>query len=153
MTYVYMARSGPFVKIGISKNPHSRLLGVSRESKRPCSQPVVLVHATRGSYQDEQDMHSALAPYRVSSEWYRGECLSAPELKAFLGKPAECAPEYATISIRCSPAFKKLVRRAAIDMGVTLEEICLLVISKLLNCPLPEETSDALRLKSMQLQS
>lgn len=43
----------------------------------------------------------------------------------------------ATISFRCDPEWKKVVNKAAIDRGQSMQEICIAAISKYLKIELP----------------
>ncbi len=97
-TYVYVAKSADLVKIGISESPRRRVSDLRGRSALPPSLPKIvevpsLVYATIGTRKDEKRLHESLRRYRVAGEWYRAECLNAPELAAFLAKPPDFGPQ------------------------------------------------------------
>jgi hypothetical protein len=64
--FIYFARAGNKVKIGISKNPNQRLCGIKTGS----SSKVRIYYVTPGDAQKERDLHKLFAEYRVNGEWF-----------------------------------------------------------------------------------
>lgn len=95
MTYVYVARSEDFIKIGHSCAPRQRVHALMTQKNRPpLSKPLELVHATPGDCNLERRLHSAANPYRVHGrEFFTVECLEVPEIKEFLDTPRLLGPE------------------------------------------------------------
>lgn len=65
-SFIYFARAGSKVKIGISKNPNQRLCGIKTGS----SSKVRIYYVTPGDLQKERDLHRLFAEYRVNGEWF-----------------------------------------------------------------------------------
>ncbi|MEZ0060957.1 hypothetical protein ABIF26_006500 [Bradyrhizobium elkanii] len=65
-SFVYFARAGNKVKIGVSKNPRQRL----GELKTGNSNKVRIYYVTPGDAQMERDLHKLFAEFRVNGEWF-----------------------------------------------------------------------------------
>jgi hypothetical protein len=65
-SFIYFARAGNKVKIGISKNPRQRLGSIKTGS----SSKVRIYYVTPGDAQKERDLHKLFSEYRVNGEWF-----------------------------------------------------------------------------------
>lgn len=65
-SFVYFARAGNKVKIGVSKNPRQRLGSI----KTGNSNKVRIYYVTPGDAQKERDLHKLFAELRVNGEWF-----------------------------------------------------------------------------------
>jgi T5orf172 domain len=64
--YVYMLRSGYFIKIGQSMEPHERLRTITTSSPMNCE----LLFYLRGSQQMERALHREFAACHYRGEWF-----------------------------------------------------------------------------------
>lgn len=64
--YVYFARRGPIVKIGIATNPHERM----RALETGAGAPVQLLGAIVGTAELEKSVHQQFRAHRVHGEWF-----------------------------------------------------------------------------------
>jgi hypothetical protein len=76
--FIYFARAGNKVKIGISKNPRQRLGSI----KTGNSSKVRIYYVTPGDAQKERDLHKLFAEYRVNGEWF----MFAPAIRNWIIK-------------------------------------------------------------------
>lgn len=65
-SFIYFARAGNKVKIGISKNPKQRLGGIRTGN----SSKVRIYYVTPGDSRKERDLHRRFAEHRVNGEWF-----------------------------------------------------------------------------------
>ena len=65
-SFVYFARAGNKVKIGVSKNPQQRLGSIKTGS----SNKVRIYYVTPGDMALERDLHRLFAADRVNGEWF-----------------------------------------------------------------------------------
>jgi excisionase family DNA binding protein len=65
--FVYFFRSGPFVKIGTTRNIKSRLQNL--QISHPT--PIALVGTIPGGVRVERELHRRFASLRVNGEWFR----------------------------------------------------------------------------------
>lgn len=68
-SYIYFARGGDFVKIGVSSNPQQRVASLATGSPHP----LTLLGTIRGDERDEAAMHGLFADLRANREWFRAE--------------------------------------------------------------------------------
>ena len=66
-SFVYFFRSGPFVKIGTTRNLKHRLQNV--QTSHPT--PLVLIGSVKGDKRLERELHRRFASLRVNGEWFR----------------------------------------------------------------------------------
>src|SRR6266699_2228381 len=86
--YLYAAKCGRFIKIGISVNPWMRSRTVVDYSAPPEMKGrriKRILDVVRGARHEETSLHNALSPYRIKGEWYRKECLRSQEYRDFFG--------------------------------------------------------------------
>lgn len=65
-SFIYFARAGNKVKIGISKNPRQRLGGIRTGN----SNRVSIYYVTPGDMALERELHRLFASDRVNGEWF-----------------------------------------------------------------------------------
>lgn len=65
--FIYFARRGPLVKIGISLDVKERMINLSRARE---GHVAVLLAAAEGRYADEQATHAYFRKYRSRGEWF-----------------------------------------------------------------------------------
>lgn len=65
-SFVYFATSGKRVKIGVSKNPKSRLGSLKTGS----ATKTRIYYVTPGDQAKERDLHRLFAKHRVNGEWF-----------------------------------------------------------------------------------
>lgn len=65
-SFIYFARAGNKVKIGISKDPRQRLGSIKTGS----SSKVRIYYVTPGTREDERRLHQQFSEYRVNGEWF-----------------------------------------------------------------------------------
>jgi len=74
---VYFVESGPYMKIGFSKDPFSRTASVTRNGTRPDDLPfhhdAELIGWIPGDRKVERRMHDRFASLRVAGEWFWSE--------------------------------------------------------------------------------
>lgn len=68
-TYLYVAESGPFIKIGITMNVDQRMGALRRSSPYDVS----LIHWFIGTLKEEAGLHARFAAHCHRSEWFRRE--------------------------------------------------------------------------------
>lgn len=74
--YVYFVYCAGFIKIGYSKNPRLRHMGLNNGWPLP----VILLHVLPGSIADERALHARFAAARTTGEWFH----FSPEIRALL---------------------------------------------------------------------
>lgn len=86
MKYIYVAKCGDYVKIGISKNPRDRIYGIGAGRLKPPSLagPPRLIFATPGTFREEKSLHRSLERFRVTGEWYTVARLESCEVLRLL---------------------------------------------------------------------
>jgi hypothetical protein len=65
--FVYFIRSGPFIKIGTTRNLRHRLNNIQTSHPTPLS----LAGSVAGDARLERELHRRFAPLRVNGEWFR----------------------------------------------------------------------------------
>lgn len=83
---VYFIRCGQFVKIGVSKNPHTRLKQVRKANGGfafPAGLDIEksrLIATELGSFQRERELHAKFSHLRHTGEWFT----ETPELTSYI---------------------------------------------------------------------
>jgi hypothetical protein len=67
--YVYFAKCLDRVKIGVAKNPATRL----KQFQTACPYPVEIVWTCKGGYPKEREFHERFSTLHVNGEWFRLE--------------------------------------------------------------------------------
>lgn len=77
---VYFATSGPYVKVGYSVDPFSRVGSITRNGTRPDDLPALsearLIGWIPGDVHREMAMLVRFAKHRVAGEWFSGDILT-----------------------------------------------------------------------------
>lgn len=68
-SFVYFIKCGPFVKIGVARNPRKRLSGLQVAQ----TEKLELIATTTGGEAREAALHKRFAKYHVRGEWFRFE--------------------------------------------------------------------------------
>ena len=81
---IYFAESGPYMKIGYSADPTSRMMTVTRNGRRPHDLPfdadADLIGWIPGDRRAEARIHGRYASTRVEGEWFWSDRASVLEL-------------------------------------------------------------------------
>lgn len=75
-SWVYFARSGNRVKIGVSKNPRARLEGLRTGS----STKIRIYYVTPGDITLERELHRQFGADRINGEWF----IYSPQIRAWI---------------------------------------------------------------------
>lgn len=92
--YIYYAVTGPFAKIGTSKNPHARIAYLRSDAysvveDKDLKKKIKLIGFTIGTFKMEKELHSKFENFRVSDrsrEWFYNTPELEEEMKKFLSK-------------------------------------------------------------------
>lgn len=141
MKYVYLVRSGEFVKIGISVQPVRRAAQFLQGDRtlRPdglTTRPL-LVHSINSTRHYEKYLHKELVAYRVIGEWYSADCLDHPVMQRFLAKAMVIQDvkkrRYMNVTFFVQAADEKFFKRAQVMLkahGIPLSRFLVKALRK-----------------------
>lgn len=64
--YLYAIKAGNCVKLGYSSNPLSRLVKIQSDNHERC----ILIGVVEATQKQEAEVHTLLAPWKVTGEWF-----------------------------------------------------------------------------------
>lgn len=119
MSYIYWVTDGRRVKIGLSRNPKTRIRALQTANGRTLS----LVALAPGNRAEECRLHTAFATRRTSGEWFRFDSemrltaatigVATPSPTADLPIPNAASARMTTVSSWVLPTHRKRLERIA----------------------------------------